>query len=608
MSPPDMSSQHQSGKEPSHLSGSRIDPRGVQDLTVLLFVTLSSALFLCLFEWDRYRIIVGPRWPGMSMSDRALIFWLLLGKSMAWFTALLPIVGLLMALRLTRSLKVIANLYCVCALVLMAADLVSVGFAGYHIGDYLPNISDIVNNPNLYIWQWAGDGLMTEALILVTVLSIAALICSMSAKWLAERLAGRFEAVCSRKTLTMATLGFLCVPIGAVSAMQFFHDQNVLDRLYATLPLTPGMKESCQRLTNGVASRMDNHYPGAGTGSFALGQRLELSQGVDGRAFRASDGGSNSYSFGLPKDSTAGWSADTRRGAFHWGRWPEAVAEIMKPLSHSSTQGLIESRYPGPIRESIQSWGLLGADGLQSGNPEGLRKTVNSQDELTALNILRNAVDPDPADQSAFVQKPDLPNVILIIFESFRHAALGPELMKELDAWADQGLRLRRHYSGSNCSHLGLFSLFYGRAPVGYHETLDRKIPAQMLETLRRSGYRISFLTAGETKGFRRLDQFINAETCDDVIEEGEFTLKGMADWPESDRRKLEKLRNIVDKPSQAASVCLSLSRFFPLQIPVPPGICETRGDAGYSASSQSQGTDLQPHESVCQFPDVPGT
>jgi hypothetical protein len=162
--------------------------------------------------------------------------------------------------------------------------------------------------------------------------------------------------------------------------------------------------------------------------------------------------------------------------------------------------------------------------------------------------LLNEAVDPAPVDSAAAVKKPQLPNVIMIIFESFRDSALEPGHMKELDAWTKQGLRLQRHYSGSNCSHLGLFSLFYGRSALGYHQTLDRKIQPQMLESLRQSGYRTTLLTAGEIKGFRRLGQWINDDTCDAVIEDGEFSLAGMNDWPDSDRRKLEHARSIVAK------------------------------------------------------------
>ncbi|MEW6529194.1 MAG: sulfatase-like hydrolase/transferase [Thermodesulfobacteriota bacterium] len=168
------------------------------------------------------------------------------------------------------------------------------------------------------------------------------------------------------------------------------------------------------------------------------------------------------------------------------------------------------------------------------------------QDELLAMRLIADAAAPGPVDESAFVQRPNLPNIILIIFESFRHSAISPDLMTRVHTWSEQGLRLNRHYSGSNCSHLGLFSMFYSRAPLAYHETLDRKIPSQFFTSLRRSGYRITFLTCGETKGFRKVDSYINKDTCDAILSKGRFELSASKEWPDTDRWKLEWARNAV--------------------------------------------------------------
>jgi len=199
------------------------------------------------------------------------------------------------------------------------------------------------------------------------------------------------------------------------------------------------------------------------------------------------------------------------------------------------------------------SWAIghpgTGHEGQAMKRPTGDSVAIEPKDELMAMKFVREAVDPGPADFSAFVKKANLPNVIIIFFESFRHFAIAPKLMRELDEWSQQGLRLERHYSGSNCSHLGLFSLFYGRSPLGYYQNLDRNVSPQLLESLRRSGYRITFLTSGETKGFRRLDRFMNDTYCDQVLVEGEFKLKEMNEWPDSDRRKLARLHSIVSAP-----------------------------------------------------------
>jgi membrane-anchored protein YejM (alkaline phosphatase superfamily) len=69
-----------------------------------------------------------------------------------------------------------------------------------------------------------------------------------------------------------------------------------------------------------------------------------------------------------------------------------------------------------------------------------------------------------------------------------------------------------------------------------------------MLESLRLSGYEITVLTSGEIKGFRRLADFINNKYCDHVIEDKEFTVQSMNDWPDADRRKLARARSIVSR------------------------------------------------------------
>ncbi len=171
------------------------------------------------------------------------------------------------------------------------------------------------------------------------------------------------------------------------------------------------------------------------------------------------------------------------------------------------------------------------------------------QARLLAGKILEDAIDPKPLDLSAFVRKSNLPNILLIVFESFRHDAISPNCMKKLDKWSEGGLRFQRHYSGSNCTAVGLFSLFYSRNPLAYEQTLDRDIPPQMLESLKRSGYEITFITHSDVPGFGRLDEWISPKYCDRLILEGSFAFreKNMKEWPEADRRKLRHVSQILN-------------------------------------------------------------
>ncbi len=179
-------------------------------------------------------------------------------------------------------------------------------------------------------------------------------------------------------------------------------------------------------------------------------------------------------------------------------------------------------------------------------------RLFNPSKDSLAMKVFAETTKPLPVDACAEIEAKDLPNIALIIFESLRPDAVSPEGMQEIHLWAERGLRLENHFSGSNCSHLGLFSLFYGRNAAGYDQTLQNKIPPQMLHSLRKSGYEITFLTSGEVKGFRRVDKFLNTEYCDNVVAHNDY-LNGMADWPDSDRRKLRQLVTIMnarkDKP-----------------------------------------------------------
>lgn len=518
-------------------------PYAVQWLVTLLFPALSSFMFACLLEWDRYQVIIGPNASMMTISDKILLFWLLTAKSMAWFLPFLLICGILMRYGLSRCATVALNIFWIAIFYFMAFDLVSVNFAGYHVWDYLPNIWDILENPDLKIWQWAGERLTTEALLVLAVFVISGPVCYVSIKWITKSLTRRFRWLVSQPTPAIATLTFLFYVLAMVPAFDFFPE-----RICATLPLTPGAKESLQRFSETVATRMGLAQMQSLTAGF-IPALNSVTQGENKRlALLTNTSLQDMESIDATLDDAAGLTgiADSQnrnripltKKIAHLNRFFSSNPNISRSGDLfaprlDSLDARVESEQPR--RDPMADPGI----------------GVTRRDEESATRMLRESLDPGPADSRAFVAKQGLPNVILIIFESFRHCAISPNLMAELDSWSEQGLRLQRHYSGSNCSHLGLFSLFYGRAPLGYHQTLDRKIPAQMLQSLRQSGYEITFLTSGETKGFRRLDQFINPGSCDNYVQEGEFTLQGMMDWPDSDRRKLADVQNIVNRPQK---------------------------------------------------------
>lgn len=154
------------------------------------------------------------------------------------------------------------------------------------------------------------------------------------------------------------------------------------------------------------------------------------------------------------------------------------------------------------------------------------------------------------------------PNVVLIITESFRHDAFGPELMPRLSRWARQGLVSAHHDAGTIYSQSGAFALLYGRSPAVYHQTLDAGAPPQFCTALRSAGYECWYFT-GHPKKWMRREDFLNERTMD------RFVHDDRGDWPEWDQRALDSMVEHVngsDKPVFA--IVLLMSSHFEYRYP----------------------------------------
>jgi hypothetical protein len=173
-----------------------MDKRSLTDhlLIILLFSALCSLLFAVLFEWDRYQVILGPRGLAMSPPDKALLVWLLVAKSLVCLFPLLSISVVLNALGLRRISFVALSLCSAAMFYFGAFDLASVGFAGYHVSDYLPYIRDMLTHPEMVIWQWGGERLGMEALLLLGIFVTAVPACLMAVRGVTIRMLQRFGA------------------------------------------------------------------------------------------------------------------------------------------------------------------------------------------------------------------------------------------------------------------------------------------------------------------------------------------------------------------------------------------------------------------------------
>ncbi|NQZ97022.1 MAG: sulfatase [Myxococcales bacterium] len=106
------------------------------------------------------------------------------------------------------------------------------------------------------------------------------------------------------------------------------------------------------------------------------------------------------------------------------------------------------------------------------------------------------------------IQLQSTPHVLLLVIESLRADALTPDIMPNLWRFSERGARGERHYSGSNVSHLGWFSMLYARLPFSYRVYIDSGQPVLFAETFARAGYRNRLVAASHVT-FGGLERFL---------------------------------------------------------------------------------------------------
>jgi membrane-anchored protein YejM (alkaline phosphatase superfamily) len=155
--------------------------------------------------------------------------------------------------------------------------------------------------------------------------------------------------------------------------------------------------------------------------------------------------------------------------------------------------GLISFHNPGRI--------VPAAKQLASENP--LKWAVLTRDhQQRQLGVDRTAL-PDRS----------LPDVLIVVVESFRHELVDPQVMPNLSRYAELGIHCRSHFSGGNATNHGMFSLLNGleaiwyERPVRYSPLLNR--------VFRQAGYELGFFAGHDDWRKFYMDGYISDEHFD---------------------------------------------------------------------------------------------
>lgn len=98
-------------------------------------------------------------------------------------------------------------------------------------------------------------------------------------------------------------------------------------------------------------------------------------------------------------------------------------------------------------------------------------------------------------------------NVIFIVAESLRASDVDSKSSPRLTSLSNELINAQHHFSSSNCTHLGLFSLLYGLNPHFFHDARMSKVRPVGFQVLDGSNYSL-YATLSRTMKWYDMDRF----------------------------------------------------------------------------------------------------
>lgn len=115
----------------------------------------------------------------------------------------------------------------------------------------------------------------------------------------------------------------------------------------------------------------------------------------------------------------------------------------------------------------------------------GVEPTRSSGIDLALEGIGMNY----PEEPVQLVENPPSPNIVILAVESLRADMLTPEIMPSSTEFAKGSLRFENHFSGGNCTRMGVFSLFYGLYGSYWFPCLEERRGPILIDLLLERGY-----------------------------------------------------------------------------------------------------------------------
>ncbi|WP_372717853.1 sulfatase-like hydrolase/transferase [Novipirellula sp.] len=176
---------------------------------------------------------------------------------------------------------------------------------------------------------------------------------------------------------------------------------------------------------------------------------------------------------------------------------------------------------------------------------------TNSRFASVPLVISKNGIDQRKVQQrlagldwdALDARDEPFPDVVVVVLESFRHEMVDADIMPNLSLLASDGVHCRNHFSGSNASNFGMFSLLNGLEAIWFEEPV--RYSPLMNRLFRQAGYTLGLFASHDDWRLFAMDGFLNEQQFDVFRCEP----KG---WSEVDKRTVSRATAFLNREDLA--------------------------------------------------------
>jgi membrane-anchored protein YejM (alkaline phosphatase superfamily) len=143
---------------------------------------------------------------------------------------------------------------------------------------------------------------------------------------------------------------------------------------------------------------------------------------------------------------------------------------------------------------------LLSGDGTRV----NFTQPLEDEDKFTKRKVLNYS----DAFQTGDIEINSRFNLIMVVAESLRKHDIDSQTAPFFTSLANESIEALNHYSSSNTTHFGLFSLLYGLNPYYFHDFRINLTESIAIKILKENGYQI-YATAAQTMRWYDQDRFL---------------------------------------------------------------------------------------------------